>query len=306
MADEKIVDLNGLAYQTEKMKTYINDTIASSGGIGVATVNAENSYYVNPHNCRVEITESGTWTVPDDIVGDTVDVFLVGGGGGSTGVGTRPGEQSGGGGGYTAFYKDVPVSAGENISIVIGAGGTSASTATKGGYTRFKSSAYQVLGGYTGSRTAGGKGGSGGAFNDISYTGVAIPGINGSYGIRTVTINDEKYVVLGAEGQRETTTDPYSGIRYSDGGSQSNKNKSQYGQGGCGYGNQTGASSYALVYRDGNPGICVIYYSTKSASSSTATTNTITDTVTGYEYHFEINNGQLSIITEDDETEVTE
>lgn len=272
MANEKIVDLNGLTYHTEKMKTYINDTIASSGGIGVATVNAENSYYVNPHNCRVEITESGTWTVPNDIVGGTVDVFLVGGGGGSTGVGSSSAQESGGGGGYTAFYKDVPVSAGENISIVIGAGGTSASTATNGGYTQFKSSAYRVLGGYVGLTTAGGRGGSGGAFNSMPYTGGTIPGINGSYGTQLVTINSKNYAVLGAAGQRETTTDPYSGIRYSDGGSSLNKNESQYGRGGCGYGKQTGASSYALVYKDGNQGICVIYYSTKSASSSTATT----------------------------------
>ena len=281
MADEKIVDLNGLTYHTEKMKTYINDTIASSGGIGVEVVNAENSYYVNPHNCRVEITESGTWTVPNDIVGDTVDIFLVGGGGGSTGVYSGVSQESGGGGGYTAFYKDVPVSANENISIVIGAGGTSASTATNGGYTQFKSSAYSVLGGYAGSRTAGGIGGSGGRFNSIIHCDMAIPGINGGYAVQTVTINDQNYGVLGAAGQGETTTDPYSGIRYSDGGSHSNRNKSQYGQGGYGYGKQTGPNSSTLGYKNGNPGICVIYYSTKSASSSNATTNTIIDTVTG-------------------------
>lgn len=118
-----------------------------------------------------------TWTVPAGC--ESVDVFLVGGGGGS-------GNVAPGAGGYTKTYKQstsgyrdggaISVSPGQNIPITVGAGAQSVYkeeiVGYSGGYSQFKNSSYRANGGgggqygdggyYAGSGFAG-SGGSGGA-----------------------------------------------------------------------------------------------------------------------------------------------
>lgn len=105
-----------------------------------------------------------TWIVPPGCT--EVDVFLVGGGGGSfNGTGG-----TGGGGGYTkTFKKDVAgwrdgnaisVAPGQSISVVVGKGGVK----SNGDYSQFLNSAYRANGGDLNNQNTytGGNGGSGG------------------------------------------------------------------------------------------------------------------------------------------------
>lgn len=122
---------------------------------------------------KLTFTSSTNWTVPDGC--KKVDVFLVGGGG--------SGMYSGGGGGYTLTVKDVPVSPGEVIPIVVGAGGAPYSD---GKASKFKD--YEARGGkcppyFTGIGQRGGEGGSGGgSYSEVS---AANGGSNGSNGYGT-------------------------------------------------------------------------------------------------------------------------
>jgi len=116
----------------------------------------------------IEFKSSGTFKLTSD--SPTIDVFLVGGGGGG-GVNHLGG---GGGGGYTKTYKNIPLTAGSEYSVTIGAGGT---VGQRGETTKF--STYEVEGGYPGRGAYsdgddiphGGNGGSGGGASE--YGGAA-------------------------------------------------------------------------------------------------------------------------------------
>lgn len=151
-----------------------------------------------------------TWIVPAGCT--SVDVFLVGGGGGSNDI--VPG-----GGGYTKTYKKdtsgwrdgdaAPVTPGDTIQIIVGAGGTAGSItdgtvyypAGNGGYSEFKNSSYRANGGEGGSNNAnlslirGGNGGSGASGRQNGSAGS--DGANG-----TGTGN-----YTGGKGQGHTTRD---------------------------------------------------------------------------------------------------
>ena len=104
------------------------------------------------HQERFFPAGSYSWTVPEGCT--SVDVFLVGGGGGT-------GNIASGGGGYTKTYKSstsgyrdggpVTVSAGQRISIIVGSGGDSVNSddakGYDGGYSQFMSSSYRANGG---------------------------------------------------------------------------------------------------------------------------------------------------------------
>ena len=163
--------------------------------------------YNNKKNVIVKSDVAGTYTftVPANVT--NVDVFLVGSGSG--------GALGGGGGGYTKCYKAdnlgykdgnaIPVSPGESITIIVGAGGSAGGTvnyypATSGGYSQFKSSAYKALGGYAPASTyyaRGGNGGSGGS-GYISSGGSA-GGSDGSNG------NAGQGSYIAGTGQEHTT-----------------------------------------------------------------------------------------------------
>ena len=95
-------------------------------------------------------TKQTQWTAPIGI--ESLDVFLVGGGGGGvslTGLKYATGAAVGGSGGKTLYKENIEVSPGETISIKIGAGGAEptagSTTGNPGGKTTF--STYTAAGG---------------------------------------------------------------------------------------------------------------------------------------------------------------
>lgn len=84
------------------------------------------------------------WIVPSNLVGGTVDVFLVGGGGGGTGLynmSFNGGDAEGGKGGKVVYNKNITVNPGQSVPIKIGKGGNGghelSNNNTDGGDTQF-------------------------------------------------------------------------------------------------------------------------------------------------------------------------
>ena len=80
-----------------------------------------------------EFTSSGTFTVPSNCT--AVKVFAVGAGGGGAGARWASGSANtmgGGGGGGVVFNRDIAVTAGESITVTIGAGGAGGSGSVAG------------------------------------------------------------------------------------------------------------------------------------------------------------------------------
>ena len=143
-------------------------------------------------------TSSGNFTVPVGVT--AIDVFLVGGGGGS-GIEYSNG-WGGSGGGYASTTKKLPVTPGSVASVLIGAGGN----ATDGGATTFTigSTTLTANGGKIGSGGNSGAGGSGGG-GGIQYGGTAgNGGSDGSNGKDSVSSSGTVSKTGGA-GQGSTT-----------------------------------------------------------------------------------------------------
>lgn len=130
-------------------------------------------------------TSSREFTVPAGV--NAIDVFLVGGGGGGNVNG-----YAGAGGGYTKTLKNLAVTPGSSISVVVGAGGAgttvstglggngSASSITVGGTTHSANGGY---GGGVYTTANAGYGGSGGGASDSGKTdGVSAMVPSGSHG----------------------------------------------------------------------------------------------------------------------------
>lgn len=133
-----------------------------------------------------------------------VDAFLVGGGGGTAPAYPTAGySNSGAGGGYTATKKSLTVSANQNYTVAIGAGGAAG---TNGGTSSFLSAS--AAGGKMGGD--GGSGGGGSGSGDTWAGGQG--GSNGSDGTQGYN--------PGGKGQGSTTKEfgEASGIAYSGGG----------------------------------------------------------------------------------------
>lgn len=236
------------------------------------------------HQERFFPAGSYLWTVPEGCI--SVDVFLVGGGGGCANV-------TAGAGGYTKTYKQdtsgyrdggpVSVSPGQSISVVVGAGGTSregeAVSGDTGGYSQFMSSYYRANGGgggyydfdgwYIGQSGSGGSGGCGWPNGT--------PGSDGSSG------TGGSYNKSGT-GQGHTTRDfgESSGNRNAGGGGCSRSGgaggASDYAQGsgsnavgdyggrnitsygGGGYGGGAAGAAAAISYGNGGDGTVLIRY----------------------------------------------
>lgn len=152
-------------------------------------------------------TSSGAFTIPAGV--RSIDVFCVGGGGGGAGGdkgGTKYAAGGGGGGGYTATQKAIPVTPGQQISIVVGSGGSGGASMTSGtdggtSYVTISGTNYCTAnGGKKAAITPGGAGGSGGggAGSTAGYNG-GNGGSDGSYG---ATGDPYGY---GGSGQKTTT-----------------------------------------------------------------------------------------------------
>lgn len=111
----------------------------------------------NPIKGKKVFTFSQNFVVPDRV--RSIDIFMVGGGGGVTQDYSN--SRSGAGGGYTATHKNVSVSPGQSIAVSIGAGGDGGNggSTTVGSYT--VAGGLGVRGSNVGSGAAGGSGGGG-------------------------------------------------------------------------------------------------------------------------------------------------
>lgn len=175
-----------------------NDTTSDSVEVSVIMVGTP---YVAGEASIVEAVgqtqylTAGTYSFTVPVGVEFISVAAIGGGGGGGNVGSGYGG-SGGSGGACAYANDIPVTSGEVLSIVVGAGGT---PATNGGDTRIARGATTILtagggrgGNGTGATVAGGTysvnaalvdgsyGGWNGGFGGVSYGGTGQRGGNGT------------------------------------------------------------------------------------------------------------------------------
>lgn len=184
------------------------------------------------NNWNIRLLTSGTLTFTDLRGTSSIDVFLVGGGGGSNSktVSTDYGtvHSGGGGGGYTKTQKSVSVSANSAISVSIGAGGGAGSA---GGTTTVKvnGTAHSASGGaaggapwWNGSNTVCGAGGAGGSGGGSASSGGYAGGSGGSNGGNGSSGKSNVFPVSSAGSGQGTTTRAFgesSGELFSYGGS---------------------------------------------------------------------------------------
>ncbi len=216
---------------------------------------------------RITYEKSGFWEVPPGI--EEVDVWVVGGGAGSGGIGAGglpdPTNYSGGGSGYAHLYRSVPVLPGDIINVVVGAGGAPFSG---GGISYFKDMKYLARGGNTGAtigsgnRTGGAGGTGGGAGATDTYK---IAGNGGSNGTDGGNNSGGVAGDMGGSGQRQglawnSTTNPYNGLRYAPGGGGGSPTGEAYSTGIGGYGDKgKGGTANKGVHQSGTSGIVIIY-----------------------------------------------
>ena len=162
--------------------------------------------YTGKYNVRdddvVELLESGEITFVEDGV---IDVFMVGGGGGGNYIKstTVTGAGGGGGGGYTRTVRRVNVTAGQQIPVTVGSGGTTAAAGGGSGWNTFAVSGGASQGAASGTTPAypsGSAGGSGGGAGVNSYSEYGTGGSDGNNGEQGYPTS-----VSGGAGQGFTT-----------------------------------------------------------------------------------------------------
>ena len=230
------------------------------------------------NNWNIRLLTSGTLTFTDLRGTTSIDVFLVGGGGGSpskttpTDYGTV--HSGGGGGGYTKTQKAVSVSENSTISVSIGAGGGAGSS---GGTTTVKvnGSTYSASGGAAGgapwfnvNNTVCGSGGSGGSGGGSASSGGFAGGSGGSDGGNGGAGRSNVFPVGSVGSGQGSTTRAFgesSGELYSYGGSGGGGSApvvgtlaANTGHGGQGSGgsNRTACQTYTRTHPDGQMDGC--------------------------------------------------
>lgn len=160
-------------------------------------------------------TNSGTFTVPAGVT--TLDVFLVGGGGGS-GIGFDEGA-SGAGGGYAKTFKNISVIPGTQWNVLVGAGGLNANGAAS--LFSYGSQSYTAQGGSR-SGKSGGSGGSGGGGGGQYAVHSGNGGSDGSNGLKGTlasgSVNDFRYEPGAGQGATTRAFGEPGGTLYSGGG----------------------------------------------------------------------------------------
>lgn len=216
-----------------------------------AVVPAETHATVNLSVGEQIYTSSGTLTIPDGI--HTVDIFCVGGGGGTGWVKDIGPESwygsSGAGGGYTITQTGIGVTPGQILTVTVGAGGAGA-VMYKGppstGNTSIVSAGDRLLiqalggkGGRAASANPGGDGGSGGG--TAPGNSVSLNGAGGSDGSDGKGYNN----VVGGKGQGKTTRafEEITGTLYAGGGGAANKYGHASGGAGGGGSNSNGGAN---------------------------------------------------------------
>lgn len=222
--------------------TYQGDKFAFT----TSTVGAQTSVLATQPQGIVNFTTSQTWAVPTNVT--SIDIFLAGGGGGGGiygRVGDANGGGGGGGGGYTKNYYKIPVTPGQSIPVVVGAGGEKGSTGGSSsvvvnGATYYASGG---SGGNSGSSTSnfssGGSGGSGGGNGSMqfgsSYNYKSYPAGSGGY---DGSASSNGY--YSTSGQLTTTRSFETGSYYSGGGGGEGSPSGSGGIGGGGNGGYDG------------------------------------------------------------------
>lgn len=160
-------------------------------------------------------TSSGTFIVPAGVT--NLDVFLVGGGGGS-GIEFNEGG-SGAGGGYANTFKNVSVIPGTQWNVLVGAGGLNANGAASS--FSYGSQSYSAQGGAR-SGKAGGAGGSGGGGGGQYAVHSGNGGSDGSDGLKGTlasgSVNDFRYEPGKGQGSTTRAFGESDGTLYSGGG----------------------------------------------------------------------------------------
>lgn len=160
---------------------------------------------------KIRFLSSGLLTFTDlKGAADGVDLFLVGGGGGG---GYKGNFASGGGGGYTKTEKGVAVAVNTPYEIVVGDGGTPATSGesrTFGGESSaFGFTADGGQSGYASSSVSSGRGGAGGSGGGAGMMGgddhVSGDGHGGEDGANGGSITHGSYTANGGNGQGTTT-----------------------------------------------------------------------------------------------------
>ena len=160
----------------------------------------DNPITQSSNNWKIKFLTSGTLTF-SDLRGakDGIDIFLVGGGGGSPYgyIGESEPMTGGGGSGYTRTINNFKINYNTEYEIEIGSGGSEGLKANETGKKGGSSIAFgsTASGGKPSSNTRGGNGGSGGSGSGISNGG----GIDGNDGG-----NGEYPSWAGGKGQRST------------------------------------------------------------------------------------------------------
>lgn len=218
------------------LRPYVNTSLGTLYG------SVLNAYAATQAELWLTFTGSQTYTLPAGYT--KMDVFAVGGGGGSYSNGIDCGD--GGGGGYAITQRNIAVSGGQAASIVVGAGGVgnngSSSVVTING------SAVTAQGGKTGSKGSGGGSGGGGC-RERRYSGYKYGGRGGSDGSNGYSFgqNSDTDGSSYSSGQGTTTRAWGSGTLYAGGGGGGNGSSSLYGGAGGAGGGASGASARLAV-----------------------------------------------------------
>lgn len=165
---------------------YFSATAYASGSPSDMWGNTLNAVAATTARGQQAFTSSTIFTIPEGI--RNIDIFCVGGGGGG-GAGDKiaPANAGGGGGaGYTTYQKAIPVAPGQQINIVVGAGGEGGKPSIgnfgkDGGLSKviINGQDYCIANGGSGAFGSGGKGGSGGGGAGRATGGASNPGGNG-------------------------------------------------------------------------------------------------------------------------------
>ena len=223
--------------------------------------NTMNAYAATTAHGSATFTWSQTWTVPAGV--RVVDICCVGGGGGGGGGGGRDGGKNifggGGGGGYVSNSYGVVITPGEQISVLVGAGGVKSgyNNAGNGGRSSFGNYA-SANGGASAHNGDAGDGGSGGSGGGSGWPETAYPG--GSDG-------SDGQGLYGGKGQG-TTTRAFGGTLYAGGGAGVWSGVGKNWPGGAGGGGASNAGGAANTgggggggnnyYQSGGSGIVIV------------------------------------------------
>ncbi len=168
------------------------------------TTTAGAQAYAIPVQAKGDVifTNSGNFTIPFGVT--TIDVFLVGGGAGSS---TEYDEGYGGaGGGYTLTEKSFAVTPGDTASVLVGAGGVGGTDGSPSTFT-IASKTLTANGGKVCKKAVGGAGGSGGGGGGQYQIVAGNGGSDGSDGFASTPYNNgtQAFTYEGGLGQKSTT-----------------------------------------------------------------------------------------------------